>query len=363
MKKKLGSALLIAALLIALLPMALLWANAETLSGSCGEHASWTFNRSTGALVISGTGEIAGSTAPHTTSREDLPVISYEWESYRKQIVTVTVGSGITGVGKEAFCACTKLRSVVLPATVSVLRTGAFSGCTGLKQIVIPNRSCIFYADASSFASKTATTIYGFRSSTAQTFANRYGFRFSALPTDYGTQNPFVDVPSSAFYHDAVLWAVKQNPKITNGTDEISFSPNQSCTRAQVVTFLWRAYKQPSASGTNPFVDVKSSDYYAKAVQWAVKKNITAGTDATHFSPNNPCTRAQVVTFLWRAAGKPQPKTTANPFKDVANDYYKTAVLWAVEQGITNGTDATHFSPNRICTRGEIATFLWRALK
>ena len=175
--------------------------------------------------------------------------------------------------------------------------------------------------------------------------------------------NPFVDVAAGQYYYDPVLWAVEKN--ITKGTDDTHFSPDATCTRGQVVTFLWRAAGSPApGSSTNPFTDVKSGDYYYDAVLWAVEKNITKGTSATTFSPDQPCTRAQVVTFLHRFENTPAPGSNTNPFSDVtAGAYYYNAVLWAVEKNITNGTDATHFSPDSSCTRGQIVTFLYRDMK
>ena len=176
------------------------------------------------------------------------------------------------------------------------------------------------------------------------------------------TTNPFRDVKSGAFYYDAVLWAVNAEPQVTSGTSATTFSPNDTCTRAQVVTFLWRAKGCPEPkSANNPFRDVKQGEYYYKAVLWAVENDITAGTSATTFSPNEGCTRAQVVTFLWRTEGEPKPTSSANPFKDVTGGYYYDAVLWAVEKKITAGTSATTFSPDNTCTRGQIVTFLYRA--
>ena len=129
-----------------------------------------------------------------------------------------------------------------------------------------------------------------------------------------------------------------------------------------MVAFLWRAAGSPEPTATgNSFVDVKPGSFYEKAVLWAVENNITNGIDATHFGPDKGCTRAQVVAFLWRAKHQPQPSSNSNPFKDVNGGYYFKAVLWAVENGITKGTDATHFSPDRTCTRGQIVTFLYRA--
>lgn len=173
--------------------------------------------------------------------------------------------------------------------------------------------------------------------------------------------NHFVDVPASAYYYDAVLWAAENG--ITSGTDTSHFNPNATCTRAQAVTFLWRAMGEPEpTSTTNPFTDVSRDVYYYEAVLWAAEKGITGGTSATTFSPNAVCSRAQIVTFQYRAAGSPAGGTV-NPFADVADSaYYANAVKWAVSKEITGGTTATTFSPNADCTRAQIVTFLWRQL-
>lgn len=173
-------------------------------------------------------------------------------------------------------------------------------------------------------------------------------------------QNPFVDVKEGAYYYDAVLWAVEQ--KITSGTSATTFSPDASCTRAQMVTFLWRAAGSPKVeSGKNPFADVKADAYYYDAVLWAVEKGVTSGTSATTFSPDATVTRGQTVTFLYRNAGSPEVSGTM-PFTDVEADaYYAKAVQWAVQQKITTGTSETTFSPMSDCTRGQIVTFLYRA--
>ena len=174
-------------------------------------------------------------------------------------------------------------------------------------------------------------------------------------------QTGFYDVPAGEYYAAPVTWALENG--ITNGTGDFQFSPASPCTRGQVVTFLWRAAGSPEPkSASNPFADVKSADYFYKAVLWAVEQGITNGMDLTHFGPDVPCTRAHVVTFLWRAHEKPAAGTE-NPFRDVpAGAYYTDAVLWAVKQGVTNGMDATHFGPDNTCTRGQIVTFLYRDL-
>ena len=176
---------------------------------------------------------------------------------------------------------------------------------------------------------------------------------------NYKPQANFTDVAAGSYCYDAVQWAVANG--ITNGTDATHFSPNAGCTRGQVVTFLWRAAGEPTVSGNVGFVDVAPGSYCYEAVKWAVANGITKGTDATHFSPNAGCTRGQVVTFMYRAAGEPAVGGS-NGFVDVAaGSYCCNAVQWAVAKGITKGTDTTHFSPNAGCTRGQVVTFLYRA--
>ena len=172
---------------------------------------------------------------------------------------------------------------------------------------------------------------------------------------------PFSDVPEDAYYYDSVRWAVEKG--ITTGTSDTTFSPERPCTRAQVVTFLWRAAGSPAAEGAvNPFADVAPGAYYCDAVRWAVENGITTGTAADTFSPDSTCTRGQVVTFLWRNAGRPEPAANANPFADVTgNDYFCKAVLWALEKNITKGTSETAFSPQSRCLRAHVVTFLFRA--
>jgi len=181
---------------------------------------------------------------------------------------------------------------------------------------------------------------------------------FANLLTDtqYGS---FVDVPTDAYYADAVAWAVEEG--ITTGTSSTTFSPKADCTRAQTVTFLWRAAGCPAPATTeNPFTDVAEGTYYYDAVLWAVECGITTGTSETTFSPNATVSRAQTVTFLWRQAGSPVAEVK-NPFTDVAADaYYADATTWAVECGITTGMTETTFGPDNNCTRAQIVTFLWR---
>ena len=174
-------------------------------------------------------------------------------------------------------------------------------------------------------------------------------------------QNPFTDVAYGTYYYEAVLWAAEN--KITAGVSAAIFAPDATCTRAQVVTFLWRAAGEPEPTISEcAFTDVKEDDYYYKAMLWAVEKGITMGTSATTFTPNATCTRAQVVTFLWRSVGSPAPSSKRHSFTDViATDYYYEAMLWAVENEVTSGYTETTFNPNGPCTRAQVVTFLYRS--
>ena len=168
----------------------------------------------------------------------------------------------------------------------------------------------------------------------------------------------FIDVKPDAYYAQAVNWAVEKN--ITSGTTETTFSPDDTCTRAQILTFLWRAVGSPKADGTNPFTDVSSGHYYYDAAVWAYQKGMVSGGK---FSATAPCTRASTVMYLWKNAGLPDMDTVGT-FTDVTADAdYAKAVSWAVQNGITSGTGDSTFSPDTTCTRGQIVTFLNRAIK
>lgn len=171
----------------------------------------------------------------------------------------------------------------------------------------------------------------------------------------------FNDVPQTEYYADAVSWAVKTG--ITSGTSVGAFSPNKVCTRADAVTFLWRANGSPSILGSEEsFVDVPDKAYYHDAALWAVDQEITFGVQVNYFCPTQPCSRAAIVTFLYRAAGSP-PTQSSNSFSDIENNvYYSDAIKWATSQNIATGTSANNFSPNEPCTRAQIVTFLYRAM-
>ena len=304
-------------------------------------------------------------------------------------LTELTLPTNLTSIEGYAFFQCTALKTVTLPASLESVETNAFSGCTGLRRVIVwgdhtylntvdydasSEDLSIEVQDQNLLGPSEQTIIYGRRNSAfpptkplregisgpAETawmlpypYAVDYGYAFYAL-------DAFSDVKPGAYYELPVAWAYGSG--ITGGTGNGLFSPNATCTRAQVVTFLWNAFGRPEPDlGNNPFVDVKEKKYYYKPTLWAYQNGITSGVDATHFDPNGNCTRAQVVTFLWSAMQKPAPSITENPFTDVSpKKYYCQAVLWAYENGITGGTDATHFSPNKACTRAQVVTFLYK---
>jgi hypothetical protein len=187
-----------------------------------------------------------------------------------------------------------------------------------------------------------------------ENYAKTYGYTFCPLGS-------FNDVKEDSYYELPVAWAAAAG--VTGGTGDGSFSPKRTCTREQIVTFLWKAAGAPEPKSTkNPFADVKKKDYFYKAVLWAVENGITGGVGEGRFGVGQTCTREQAVSFLWRAKGSPEPKTTENPFTDVkSKQYYYKAVLWAVENGITGGVGNNKFGVGATCTRAQIVTFLYKA--
>ena len=286
-----------------------------------------------------------------------------------------TVPAGIRTIGDDAFSGCTGLTEIILPQSIRFLGWAPFSDCTGLKKITIPGSITeLNYADF--YGCTALKEIYflgdapemdegelpdGVTLYYIEGAAGWTSPTWKGYPTKTFTYQTFKDVPASQYYYTPVLWAVEYG--ITNGTGKDLFSPDQDCTRGQIVTFLWRAAGSPEpASKDNPFTDVSAKDYYYKAVLWAVEQGITNGTSAEKFSPNRTCTRAQAVTFLWRANGEYICQDLGTPFTDVEReDYFYDAVLWAIENEITKGTGEAAFSPDRTCTRGQIVTFLYRA--
>ncbi len=261
------------------------------------------------------------------------------------------LGSGLTKLEEGSFSGSSWLQTLRIPASIQVIGDGALQG----RLYENPN-----------YPEYTTKVYYeGTENEWKQVQIKAHNEPLKTMKVQCKAEpcvEPFTDVLVSKFYAEPVLWAVNHDPQITNGTSPTTFSPEATCTRGQVVTFLWRAAGCPEPTSTkNPFKDVSKDAYYYKAVLWAVENGITNGTGENTFSPGNPCTRGQVVTFLSRSFGS-QKVDAKNPFKDVKSGaYYYDAVLWAVKNEITNGTSETTFSPDQTCTRGQIVTFLYRA--
>ena len=282
-------------------------------------------------------------------------------------------------IGLNMYQGCDGLTELSIPEGVLDIQNNAFAGCLNLNYVTIPAtvnaigdqafaacgrlKTVAFRGDAPAFsgnvfASDALTCYYPAGNGTwTADVMQNYGGTVTWLPYEL---LPFTDVPAGSFYYGCVGWALEKG--ITNGISATEFGSNLNCNRAQVVTFLWRAAGCPEPTAAeHPFVDVQAGSFYEKAVLWAVETGITTGTDERHFSPNASCNRAAVVTFLHRAAGSPTPLSQSHSFTDVpAGAFYEQAVLWALENKITNGISATQFGPTALCNRAQVVTFLNR---
>ena len=331
-----------------------------------------------------------------------LPVTSINNQAFYDcyTLTNISIPDGVTSIPYSAFYNCHSLASISIPDGVTFIGVNAFYGCESLTSISIPDgvtsiewgtfRDCFNLTSISILGNVTSIGNYAFAGCNNLTsiyfegdapefadsvfrdvIANAYfpsGNRTWTVLKGYGGNitwisyiPPFYDVLASSFYADPVAWALENN--ITNGATETTFNPNGQCLRAHVVTFLHRAAESPApTSSDNPFTDVNVSDFFYEPVLWTVENDITNGISATAFGSYTNCNRAAVLTFLWRAAGSPEPVMTEHPFTDVpAGAFYEKAVLWAIENGITNGISATEFGPTSPCNRAQVVTFLYRA--
>lgn len=263
-------------------------------------------------------------------------------------LTSVTIGSSVIEMGGIAFEMCDNLKTVNILEGTTVIGSNAFRNCYNLTSVTIP--SSVTEIGAGAFELRdgaiyvgaiSGLTIHCAAGSYAETYAKQNNIRTQVSSTVVSTPNTgFIDVADNAFYAEPVKWAVGKG--ITNGTGVYTFSPNETCTKAQILTFIWRASGEPEPIRTNPFRDVQPSDYYYKAAIWAYEKGMVTGSS---FVGNGYCTRGMAVTYLWNIAGSPAIAPT-NQFSDVsAGSSYAQAVAWAVSSGITNGTGANTFSP------------------
>lgn len=296
---------------------------------------------------------------------------------------SVVIPESVKIIRYAAFRGCSSLESVTIPSSVTTIEHEVFAGCTGLTSLVIPEGVTTIGSMATPYTLESITLptsvtsignyIFGGRMkdvyyagteaqwkaiSIGDSYVERVTVHYNSAPTETPAagKTGFADVPSGAYYEDAVKWAVARN--ITTGTSATTFSPDLTCTTAQILTFLWRAKGSPEPVSGNTFRDVSSGDYYYKAALWAKEKGLVSGNT---LDGDTPCTRSATVTYLWKLAGS--PAASGSNFTDVPSGAdYAQAVAWAVEKGVTSGTGPATFSPDITCTRGQIVTFLHRDL-
>lgn len=275
-------------------------------------------------------------------------------------------------IRSNAFGDCVSLKNIDLPLYTGLIDMEAFRGCTGLESISLPKSLTYIGEFAFEGCDALHTIKYEGTEEDWGKINNSPGMdhrffiehlkpmvQYGAYPTD-----GFADVARDAYYYEAVKWAVDKG--ITSGIGDNLFGSDNTCTRGQVVMFLWATMGRPEPVSTkNPFVDVNEGDYFYKAVLWAVENGITSGTSETTFSPGAPCTRAQVMTFIWATKDRPGYEDMfENPFADIAEaDWFYVPVRWAYDRGVTGGTSPDTFSPNAPCTRAQIVTFLCGAFR
>ena len=264
-------------------------------------------------------------------------------------LTSVTIPSSVTYLDVSAFNGCTNLANVTLPSSLTKIEQWAFHGCTSLTRISIPGSvteigNCAFY--------NTGLKDVYYAGTEAQWNAIQMGeYNEKLTKANIHYNHLMADVKTTDWFAQPVVWALEKG--VASGTGEGNFSPSSTCTQGQILTFLWRACGSPTPSGK-----VSGSEYYAVPLQWAKEKKLVDG----NLSAKDPCTRSDVVTYLWKLAGSPSAKAAG--FSDVpASASYAGAVNWAVENKITSGTGPDTFSPDKACTRGQIVTFLYQALK
>ncbi len=273
----------------------------------------------------------------------------------------VTLPNRFQKIAKRTFAYCTDLSEITLGTSIDQVGVEAFDGCTGLQTIrFLGNSPKIAYH---AFQNVQANIYYASDDFTwTDDIVQDYGGNLTWCADDsIPVYQEFEDVSTDAYYYKPVKWAYHHT--VTAGTSATTFSPNKSCTRAEAIQFLFRAYKGEESDGDIPFTDVSQDDWFYDAVRWAYQEKIAGGVSKDAFAPNKPCTRAEIIQLIWAAEGRPEPKRNQS-FADVrSTDWYCKAVCWAKENKIAAGTSATNFSPNIVCTRAHIVTFLYNTFK
>ncbi len=389
----------------------------DTEHGTCGENLTWTY--ADGVLTISGEGEMdyapeLPDSATSVVIEDGVSSIGAFAFSGCSGLTEVFIPESVTSIGGGAFYECSALERISLPERVVSIGAVAFYRCSSLKHISLPDsvtsignwifEGCTSLTDAEIGSGLTeisytafldCASLAGVSIPESVTFISGYAFHRCTALTDvyyggsedawrtveiseYGNelltsadlhpdstvneptnQTGFDDVAASDYYFAPVLWAV--GSEVTVGTSDTTFSPSDTCTRGQIITFLWRAAGSPAPTGSGGFSDVAADEYYADAAQWALEQGIDLSSGA--FRPADPCTRATVVEYLYRLAGSPKLSVSSHSFADIpAGADYSEAVTWAVLNGVTEGTGTDTFGPDDACTRGQIVTFLYRAL-
>lgn len=399
MRKKILAMLLAAVLAVSLLPGAA-WAEDAPTSGTCGENLTWALED--GVLTIKGTGPMDDyhrdfsflvpwyNYKIHTVMIDDGVTAIGEYAfTYYNSITSVTIPGSVTSIGQYAFAYCRSLTGVTIPDGVTTIEYSAFEGCESLTSVTIPasvasiwhgaficeNLKDVYYGGSESQWDQISIEWGNGSLTDAEIHYNSTGpdtagpaepepaepMPAAPEPTVPAAPEPeipavtFSDVPAGAWYADAVAWAVTGS--ITTGTGNGEFTPGRTCSHGEIITFLWRAAGNPPSSVQAP-VTTEPHDDFRSAANWAYEKGII-GAD---FRTSAPCTRADTVTYMWKAAGSPSAPAGTGSFPDVTADAACAgAVAWAVGKGVTTGTDNGTFEPGATCDRSQIVTFLYRA--
>lgn len=316
-----------------------------------------------GGLTDIGTYSFWGT--PWLKNLGDFAAVNGVLLAYQGSSKNVTVPDNVISVGNAAFSGC-GLNSVALSKNTRHIGSGAFADCKNLTSVTIPAGVASIGLEAFAGCRSLKDVYYGGTESqwaAIQIDDTRNGnhlLKNAAIHYNFSSETSdglaFSDVKATDYFADAVQWAVEK--KITSGTSRTTFSPGATCSRAQILAFLWRASGSPEPTTANPFADIKTTDYYYKAALWAAEKGMVSGSG---FGASTPCTRASTMEYMWKAAGSPAASYNGK-FDDVsAGADYAQAVAWAVENNVTAGTSTTTFGPDSTCTRGQIVTFLYRA--